>query len=132
MPLTVTTLNNDAAVAKTFTEIAKDRNSAEWLNTTDSTAALDIRLSVAQQLLGKSKTGVAIRRSRVQAKAVAPTSIVLAGNTTVVNEEITVNLTITTPVGLATLTPTQRKDLVAFIRNFVTGANVDALAQGQV
>ncbi|DAD51180.1 TPA_asm: coat protein [ssRNA phage SRR7976325_11] len=132
MPLTITTLNNEAAVAKTFTEIAKDRNSAEWLNTTDSTSALDIRLVVKQQLIGRSKTGVQIRRSLVQTKAIAPTSVVIGGNTTNVNEEITVNLTITTPVGLATLTTTQRKDLVAFIRNFVTAANVEALAQGQV
>lgn len=132
MPLSITTLNNEAAAAKTFTEIAKDRNSAEWLNTTDSTAALDIRLLVKQQLVGKSKTGVAIRRSLVQTKAIAPTTVVIGGNSTVVNEEITVNLTITTPVGLATLTATQRKDLVAYIRNFVTAANVDALAQGQL
>lgn len=132
MPITITTLNNEAAAAKTFTEIAKDRNSAEWLNTTDSTSALDIRLQVKQQLIGKSKTGVQIRRSLVSAKAVAPTTVVLGGNSTSVNEEVTVNLTITTPVGLATLTATQRKDLVAFIRNFITAANVDALAQGQV
>lgn len=132
MPLSITTLNNEAAVAKTFTEIAKDRNSAEWYNTTDSTASLDIRLNVKQQLIGKSKTGVAIRRSLVQTKAIAPTTVVIGGNSVVVNEEITVNLTITTPVGLATLTATQRKDLVAFIRNFVTASNVDALAQGQL
>lgn len=132
MPLAITTLNNEAAVAKTFAEIAKDRSSAEWLNTTDSTSSLDIRLLVKQQLVGKSKTGVSIRRSLVQTKAIAPTTVVIGGNSVVVNEEITVNLTITTPVGLATLTSTQRKDLVAFIRNFVTAANVDALAQGQL
>lgn len=132
MPLTLTTLNNDAAAAKTFTEIAKDRNSAEWLNTSDSTSTLDIRLLVKQQLIGRSKTGVGIRRSLVQAKAVAPTSVVIAGNTTSVNEEITVNLTITTPIGLSTLTATQRKDLVAYIRNLCSGSVVDQLVQGQV
>ena len=132
MPLTLTTLNNEAAVAKTFTEISKDRNSAEWLNTTDSNATLDIRLTVKQQLIGRSKTGVGIRRALVQAKAIAPTSVVIAGNTTSVNEEITVNLTITTPVGLSTLTATQRKDLVAYIRNMCTGNMVDQLVQGQV
>jgi hypothetical protein len=132
MPLSITTLNNEAGTAKTFSEIAKDRTTAEWLNTSDSTSALDIRLIVKQQLIGKSKTGVAIRRSLVQAKAVAPTTVVLGGNTVSINEEITVNLTITTPVGLATLTTTQRDNLVAYIRNFVDAANVNRLAQGQV
>jgi hypothetical protein len=132
MPITITTLNNEAAVAKTFTEISKDKTSGEWLNTTDSTSTFDCRLNIKQQLLGKSKTGVSIRRSLVQVKAIAPTTVVLGGNSTSVNEEITVNLTVTTPVGLATLTATQRKDLVAFIRNLCTGSVIDQLVQGQV
>lgn len=132
MPLTITTLNNEAAAAKTFTEIAKDRQSAEWLNTTDSNSTLDIRLTVKQSQLGKTRTGVAIRRTLVQAKAVAPTTVVISGNSTSVNEEITANFTLTTPVGLATLTTTQRKDLVAFLRNFLTASVVEQLARGEV
>lgn len=132
MPLELTTLNNEAGSARNFTEIAKDRTSAEWLNISDNGPNLDIRMTVKQQLIGKSKTGVSIRRSLVQAKAVAPTTIVVAGNSVSVNEEVTVNLTITTPTGLATLTATQRKDLVAFIRNFVTAGNVDRLVRGEV
>lgn len=133
MPLNFpSTLNNQAAVANTFVEVGKDRVSGEWLNTTTSTATLDMRMHVKQQLIGRSKTGVAIRRSLVQAKAIAPTTVVVGGNSTSVNEEITVNLTITTPVGLASLNSTQRQDLVAFIRNLLTSENVDRLARGEV
>lgn len=132
MPLTITTLNTESAVAKTFVEIAKDRASAEWLNTTDSNSTYDVRLIVKQQVIGKTKTGVPIRRSLVQLKAVAPTTVVLNGNSQTVAEEVTVNLTITSPTALATITSTNRIDLVAFLRNFVTASNVTALTQGQV
>lgn len=131
MSITITTLNNEAAVAKTFTEVGKDRVTAEWINSTDSTSSLDGRLIIKQQTLGKTRTGVPIRRSLVQSKFVAPTTVVINGNSVVVPEEVTVNLTITTPVALATLTATQRKDLVAFVRNFITAANVDKLANGE-
>jgi hypothetical protein len=131
MSITITTLNNEAAVAKTFTEISKDRSVGEWINSTDSTSTLDGRLLIKQQVIGKTKTGVPIRRSLVQSKFVAPTTVVLGGNSVVVPEEVTVNLTITTPTALATLTATQRKDLVAFVRNFITAANVDKLANGE-
>ena len=132
MPLTIATLNNEAAVAKTFTEISKDRTNAEWLNSTDSTASLDCRIIVKQQLTGKTITGIPIRRSLVQAKITAPTTVVLNGTSKNISEEITVNLTVTGPTALATLTPTQRKDLVAYIRNLCNGSFVDQLAQGQV
>jgi hypothetical protein len=133
MPLSITTLNNEAAVPKSFTEISKDKQSAEWYNSTDSVlGGKDIRLVVKQRLTGQTKTQVAIRQSLVQVTAKVPTSVVLQGNTTTVMETITVNLTITTPVGLATLTATDRKDVVAYIRNFVTAAVVDQLVQGQL
>lgn len=131
MSITITTLNNEAAVAKTFTEISKDRQAAEWINATDSTASLDGRLLIQQRLVGKTKTGVPIRQSLVQSKFTAPTTVVIGGNSVVVSEEVVVNLTIKTPTALATLTPTLRKDLVAFIRNFVTAANVDKLVNGE-
>lgn len=131
MSISITTLNNEAAAARTFTEISKDRLVSEWINTSDSTTSLDGRLFIKQQIIGKTKTGVPIRRSLVQSKYTAPTTVVLNGNSVVVPEEIVVNLTITTPTALATLTATQRKDLVAFVRNLVTGANVDKLVLGE-
>lgn len=131
MSISITTLNNEAAAARTFTEISKDRLVSEWINTSDSTTSLDGRLFIKQQIIGKTKTGVPIRRSLVQSKYTAPTTVVLNGNSVVVPEEIVVNLTITTPTALATLTATQRKDLVAFVRNLVTAANVDKLVLGE-
>lgn len=134
MAITITTLNDSATTpaANTFVEVAKDRTSAEWINTTQSTSTLDGRFIIKQTLAGKSRTGVPIRRTLVQSKFTAPTSVVVGGNTLTINEECTVNLTITTPVGLATLTTKQRTDLVAFIKDFATNANINALVQGQV
>ena len=132
MPLSITTLNNNAAVAKNFTEVGKDRVSSEWLNSDDSTTTLDSRMFVKQRVIGKTKAGVQIQQSLVQYKIVAPTSVVINGNTQTISEEITVNFTITSPKALATLTSTQRKDAVAFLKALLTGANIDALCQGQV
>lgn len=133
MSITITTLNNEAAVARNFTEINKDRFIAEWQNASDSNGStLDGRLFIKQSLTGKTKTGVPIRTTLVQSKYVAPTTVVIGGNSVVVPEEVVVNLTIKTPSTLATLTATQRKDLVAFIRNFCIAANVDKLCNGEL
>jgi 6,7-dimethyl-8-ribityllumazine synthase len=132
MPLSITTLNNNAAVAKNFTEVGKDRVSSEFLNSDDSTSTFDSRMVIKQRLTGKTKSGVPIRQSLVQYKIVVPTSVVINGNTQTISEEMTVNLTLTAPVAFAILTSTNRKDAVSFIKNFLTPANVDALSQGQV
>ena len=126
MSLSITTLNNEAAVAKTFTAISSNDKQSEWINTTDSTSTLDGRFVVKQSIIGKGKNGVMIRRSLVQSKFTAVSAVGADP------EEITVNLTVTTPVALATLTATLRKDLAAFIRNFCTGANIDNLANGEL
>lgn len=126
MSLSITTLNNEAAVAKTFTAISSNDKQSEWINTTDSTSTLDGRFVVKQSIIGKGKNGVMIRRSLVQSKFTAVSAVGADP------EEITVNLTVTTPVALATLTATLRKDLAAFIRNFCTGANIDKLANGEL
>lgn len=131
MSITITTLNNELAVAKTFTLLGRDRTTAEYRNDSDSTTSLEGLLTIKQQVIGNTKTGIKIRRSLVQSKFIAPTTVVINGNSVTVPEEIVVNLTITTPVGLATLTAALRKDLVAFVRNLVTAANVEKLANGE-
>jgi hypothetical protein len=132
LPITLTTLNNNAAVAKTFAEVGKDRNSSEFLNTDDSTTTKDSRLIIKQRLTGKTRSGVQIRQWLCQYRISVPTSVVINGNTVTTTEEITVNLTCSQPVALATLTSTDRKDAIAFLKNLLLPATVDALSQGQV
>lgn len=132
MALSVSTLSNNAAVSKTWTEIGRDRESSEFINSTDSTSALDVRLTVKQSVVGKTSTGVPIRRSLVQATAVAPTSVVVNGNTRTSSEQITINVTVTSPTALATLTAETRKDLMAYLRGLISGNVIDQLARGEV
>jgi hypothetical protein len=126
MPITVSTLNNDSAVAKTFTEIGKDLTNAVYINTTDSTATKSIKLQIRQQVIGKTKTGVAIRRSNVQVTATA------VDDSASSPENVIVNLTITGPENLTVLGSSDAQDAMAYVRNLCTGANVTALRQGQV
>lgn len=133
MAITITTLANEAAVNKTFTEISKDRVSAEWLNTTDLTDSFNSRIFIRQSVSGpKSKGGSSTRRVVVSAKAtqaaVAATELAPATP----EETILVNVTLTTPTGLRALTSTHRKDLMAFLRNLVTGTVLEQLARGEV
>lgn len=125
MSITITTINNEAAVAKTFTKAWDDRTQSEYYNTTDATALFDQRLSIKQQIIGK-QNGVSVRRSLVQSKATVVDSI--SG----LSEVITANLTITTPIALQNATVTQRKDVVAYIRNLVTASVVEQLAFGEL
>jgi len=129
MAITITTLNNEAAVAKTFTEIAKDRTSAEWYNSTDESTSLHNTLSIKQRIQGKNAQGIPLRQTLVQCKM----SGIGSGDPPLETpEDVWINVTINSPTSLKALTSTQRKDVMAFLRNFLTAANVDALVTGQV
>lgn len=125
MSIVITTLNNEAAVAKTFTKIAGDRAQTEYYNSTDATSLTDGRLIIKQQLVGK-QNGIPLRRSLVQS------SINVIDGTTGVMERVVANLTLTTPTSLQNVTVTQRKDLVAYLRNLLTAAVVEQLAFGEL
>lgn len=131
MSLTITTINNDSAAAKTFTLLGRDKTSAEWLNTSDSDDDEKISLSVKQQTIGKTSTNVPIRRTLVQTK-IEHAGQGAAATGDVQLETFTVNLTLTGPVVLTSLTSAQRKDMMAYIRNFVTSGVVDQLVRGEV
>lgn len=126
MAITITTLNNDSAVAKTFTEIGKDRVSAEWVNTTDATATKNGKLTIKQTILSKTKQNVPLRRTLVSYQVVGVDDGVNSPET------VTVNFTITAPEQLSVLGGSDRHDAVAYLRNLLTSANVTALTQGQV
>lgn len=130
MPITITTLNNEAAAAKTFTEIGKDRVSSEWYNATDETATFSNRLTIKQRLNGKNGNGVNLRQTLVQ--CTATTLIDQTAAALDAPEEVKINVTIVTPVSLQGLSVTQRKDCLAYIRNFLTATNLEYLVLGQV
>jgi len=134
MSLTITTLNNETPTSNNFVEIKKDSVTAEWYNTSLSVAGgLDCRLFVKQSPnLAKTKTGVPIRRSLVQCVLKAPVVATIGGNSTTIWEEVTVNLTVTSPTGLATLTAAQREHALAFVRNFATAATLAQLMRGEL
>lgn len=125
MSITITTLNNEAAVAKTFTKVSGDRTQSEYYNSTDTTALIDDRLFIKQQIVGK-QNGVPVRRALVQSK------VTVLDVTTGLSETVTANLTITTPTSMSNVTTTQRKDRLAFIRNLVTATVAEQLAFGEL
>lgn len=128
MPITITTLNNNSAVAKTFTEISKDRTSAEYLNTTDTSSVFDSRIVIKQQEIGKSK-GIPIRRALVQVTAKAPD---VQNGSLAAPETITVNFTLTGPAFMNNLDGAKRRDAVSYLINLLTNDVIDRLARGEV
>jgi hypothetical protein len=131
MSLSITTLNNEAAVAKTFTNVGSNLEAHKWFNSTDKTSTFDNNVTIKQSIIGKDKTtGIAIRRSLVQITAESPAH--LAVGVLVPNEQVTVNLTITTPTALSNLTTTNRKDVMAFVRNLLTATFLEQLAAGEI
>lgn len=131
MAITITTLNNEAAAAKTFVEVSKDRSSAEWYNSSDESSSFHNTISIKQRIQGKNLNDVSMRQTLVQCKSTGvSTSDPIVGKG--LPEDIWINVTINSPTTLQALTSTQRKDVMAFLRNFLTAANVDALMTGQV
>jgi len=125
MSITITTINNESAVAKTFTKVSADRTQSEYYNSTDASNSFDGRLFIKQQIVGK-QNGVALRRALVQS------SINVIDITSGISEKVTVNLTLTTPVTLQNLSVNNRKDAMAYIRNLVTASVLEQLAFGEL
>jgi hypothetical protein len=131
MSLSITTLNNEAAAAKTFTLIGRDKVSSEWLNTSDSDDDFTSTLVIKQQQIGKNAFGVPILRTLAQLKVAAIDTSGTANRDTNV-DEFTVNMTVTGPKLLTSLTDTNRKDAVAFIRNLMSASVLTQLLRGEV
>jgi hypothetical protein len=136
MSLSITTINNEAAVAKTFTKLFGNDKRTEWINSSDSDETQTIKLAVAQSILGKTPTGRQVRRTLVQVSATAPVVQVVNGMEKFVDEQFIANLTLTGPEQFSTttnaLTATDRHDCVAYIRNLVTAAFVTQLVRGEL
>lgn len=131
MSLSITTLNNEAAAAKTFTNVGADLSTHKWFNATDATANFANNVTIKQSIIGKDKvTGVSLRRALVQITAESPAHLVVG--VAVPAEQITVNLTVTTPTALSNLTATNRKDVMAYVRNLLTAAFLEQLAAGEI
>jgi len=132
MAISITTLNNNAAVAKTFVEVAKDKVSSDWVNTTDA-ATVDQRLLIKQSIIGRTPAGVPIRRTLVQTQMQVPYTVVDGlGRSKAAMETVTCNFTFTRATTPTTITATNGYDVLAFLKNFLTTANLDSLVRGEV
>lgn len=133
MSLSITTLNNRSAAAKTFTLIRRDPV-AEWVNSDDSNATFDQRIKVRHEDITDKNSGIKHRRTNVQLTAVRPTDIVLGnGNTRTIEETFTVNFTMSGPKNLATLTDNDRKDVIAYLISFLGVSGMQtALLRGEL
>lgn len=133
MSITITSLANNAAASKTFAELFADRSTHEWINTDDSTSGVESKLRIYNQKQGKSRlNGAPVRRASVVASIKTPVSIQVNGSDRTIYEEMQVQLTLVKPELLTTLTETQMKDLLAFVKNAVSATVLVQLAQGQV
>jgi len=130
MPLEFPIVKNNSNADVAFSLIARDRQTAEWREITNSNPNLKITAITKQQVVGKSPAGHPIRRSLVQVRAKSP----VAGAAPGASEEVVVNMTIVHPELLASTGISQLTvdDLVAYVRNICSGANVQKLVQGQV
>lgn len=99
MPIDLSTLNNNAGVAKTFAELGKDRFSASWLNTTDSTATKKITIDVKSRIVGThAPNGSPVRQISFQCVIATPTTVIAPnGNAKSFLETVKSNLTTTAP-----------------------------------
>lgn len=125
MSITITTLNNEAAVAKTFTLIGRDRAVGEWIDSTDDLASFHQRLFIKQSIAGK-QNGVDLRRSLVQSQVSA------IDVTTGLIETVNFNCTLLAPTVLQNISLTAVKDSVAFSRNLLTASVVAQLLNGEL
>lgn len=132
MAITITTLNNEAAAAHTFTYVKGNDQYSEWRNATASTGSVDGRLTIRQRNGTRMKTGTPTRVASVIASFEVPLTTTIGGSSVLVNEVLSASLTLVTPKNLTTLTSTQRKDLVAYLRNLCTASVVEQLAGGEL
>jgi len=123
--IAITTLNNEAAVAKTFEKQDQGPGYSKWINSTDESATLHTYLDI-------KSTVVAPKGAPKRRRALSQLRMLMVDTISGLEEEILVNLTINLPVTLQNLSATQRNDCVAFVRNFASAANIALLARGDV
>jgi hypothetical protein len=130
MAIAITTLDNEAGTDKTFVRLGGDLSSSVWLNQTDDSTTKHTKLTIRRRNLGRSKlNGLPIQQISVTIDAdeiFNPAS----GGTAV--ESIKMNFTVTAPTLLQEFTATERNDLLAYLRSFLTAANLDKLCAGEV
>lgn len=133
MAITITTINNEAASARTFVELTKNETKASWLNTSDNAAGMRFTLDIQQRITGRAPNGTNYRQSTVTVKVEIPAAAVAqTGLNKNYTEVMKFVMSLHTPESPTVLTATNRHDVVAIGRNFMTAANVTALAQGQL
>lgn len=134
MPIDLSTINNNAGVAKTFAELGKDRFSASWLNTTDTTATKKITIDVKSRVIGSyAPNGSPVRQVSFQSVIATPTTVIAPnGNAKSFLETIKTTLTVTAAEIRSVLTDTDVVDCVAYARNGATGTNILNALKGMV
>lgn len=123
--IVITTLDNEAAVAKTFTKIGNSMTESKWLNTTDDSVAFHNTIEIKQQTV-KPKGAPARRRSLVSGKTEVVD--VTTGNV----EDTIINITVSQPLFLQNTTSTQRADVLSYLRDLMTAAVLGQLSNGEV
>jgi len=133
MPITITTLNNEAGVQKTWEQVNNGTQSSEHRNVTDSTAATPVLIQIRQRKVGQAPNGSPVRQSNVTALMTTPSTVVMPnGNSASKLETFKISVSITGPENASVLTATNRKDLMAYLRNLLTASNIDKLVAGMV
>lgn len=123
--ITVTTINDSAATAKTFTLTGVGVGEQTWYNSTDESNTYSVTLSTKSVLSGKTKYGQPIRRVTVTCKAVKIDS------TEPAEEIISTQFSCFVPNKYALLSAPQVKDCRAFLLNFLSEANFMKLLSGE-
>lgn len=135
MAITITTLNNNAAVAKTFTEQGKSLTEAQWYNTTDQAATYSNRIVIKQMNnAGRDARGNQLRRSQVQCVIERPIEIVNPVNGAIkqASEKVTCTVSIVAAPLSPTMTSADKQDVVEYLRNFLTDSVVTSLTNGEI
>jgi hypothetical protein len=123
--ITVTTINNASAAAKTFTLMYQRPDGQFWYNASDEAASFHMELSTFNRLTGKTP-GNQTRRCGFNV------NMTKIDSTTPTQEVGSIQLSVIRPQRLALLTPANFDDLVTFLTNVATTSNMGKLFDGQI
>lgn len=134
MAISITTVNNSAAVAKTFSEMGKDRTSSQWRNSSDGSSAYSAILDIKQNAsAGRDARGNPLRRTSFSCTIARPIEIVNPNGSTKYTEEKVVTTVSITKAPLSTvISDTDVKDSVRYATNPLTDPMILALVAGEV
>lgn len=128
--ITISSLNNEAAVARSIALVGSDVNRQRWINVSDTNPRQTFESQT--RLTGRrGSLGIAQRQFNFKMVSAKPFTTQVAGTDRQMFEELILSTTLIVPETMTLHTATDVYNLGAFLRQVLVAGNFDRMLRGE-